>query len=90
MIHVNKILTQIIAMLVVALFSMGAYAGGANCDSKKGHKEMSVEQMQELKDKHHWIFSDDAVSNDEGVTEGNKIEQDRPKSKSTSNKLMGV
>ena len=71
-----KKLIPLVAVASVALFSSMAFAGGANCDSKKGHgkKDMSAEGWKEFKDSHAWIFSEgskdmekSAVPSDESV-----------------------
>lgn len=56
----KKGLLQIVVATSMVLFAVGAFAGGAGCDSKKGaHKDMSAEAMKEHKDSHAWLFSDD-------------------------------
>lgn len=47
--------------LSLALFAVTAFAGGANCDSKKkgAHKDMSAEAMKEHKDGHAWLLLED-------------------------------
>jgi hypothetical protein len=71
-----KKLIPLVAVSSIALFSTAALAGGANCDSMKGHgqKDMSAEAWQEFKDNHAWIFSEDskdmeksAAPNDESI-----------------------
>ncbi|MGD8591411.1 MAG: hypothetical protein PVF82_01185 [Gammaproteobacteria bacterium] len=57
-----KKLIPLVAVTSIAVFSSMAFAGGANCDSMKGHgkKDMSAEAWQEFKDNHAWIFSEDS------------------------------
>ncbi len=57
-----KKIIPLVAVTSIALFSSMAFAGGANCDSIKGHgkKDMSAEAWQEFKDNHAWIFSEDS------------------------------
>jgi hypothetical protein len=70
-----KKLIPLVAVSSIALFSSMAFAGGANCDSMKGHgkKDMSAEGWHDFKQNHAWMFSEDgkdmekksAVPNDE-------------------------
>jgi hypothetical protein len=71
-----KKLIPLVAVSSIALFSSVALAGGANCDSMKGHgkKDMSAEAWQDFKNNHAWIFSEDskdmeksAVPNDDSI-----------------------
>jgi hypothetical protein len=51
---------QLVTLVFVAMLSVASYAGGAGCDSKKGHgnKDMSAAAEQEFKDSHSWLFSE--------------------------------
>lgn len=62
-------LIPLVAVTSMALFSSMAFAGGANCDSMKGHgqKDMSAENWQQFKENHAFMFSDDAKDMDKSA-----------------------
>lgn len=59
-------LLKIVVAVSVVLVSSVVVAGGANCDSKKGHsKELSVELKEQFKSDHAWLFADEEVKTSE-------------------------
>ena len=83
-------LMQIAAAVSIAMLSSMAMAGGAGCDSKKGHsgsKDMSADAIQEFKDSHAWMFSDDAHSKGKSISKDDKVHQ---KSNDDSSDLVEI
>ena len=59
----KRSLLQVVMGLSLVLFAATAFAGGANCDSKKGaHKSISAEVMKEHKDSHAWLSLEEQQS----------------------------
>lgn len=79
---------QLVALLFVAMLSMASYAGGAGCDSKKGHgkHEMSAEAAQEFKDNHAWLFSE--KSDADAAVPGHEMMDEAPQPAQSSSDDM--
>ncbi|MGD8567779.1 MAG: hypothetical protein PVJ39_06805 [Gammaproteobacteria bacterium] len=76
--------TQLVTAVFIAMLSAAAFAGGAGCDSMKGHgkHEMSAEAMKEFKDAHSWMFS--GKSAHDAAKHGADSKSDQPANSSSS------
>lgn len=72
------------AFTSMAFFSSMAFAGGANCDAHKGHKDMSAEAWQELKDSHPWMFSHGEKDMDKSSSQIEKPSEPAPQKNSSN------
>lgn len=74
----KKRLIQTAAIASVVIFSSAAMAGGANCDSKKGHsanKDMSAEAKQKFIEDHAWVYSHGSEHAEKSATNSDKMEK---------------
>jgi len=74
-------LIQLLALATITIFSSMAFAGGAACDSKKGHKDMSA--SKEFKGTHSWLFSKDDQHGGQAVPHNDKVQKQSPKQSTT-------
>jgi hypothetical protein len=81
---------QLVTLVFIAILSAGAFAGGAGCDSMKGHgkHEMSAEAMKEFKDNHSWMFSEKSAHDTTG--HGADKKSDQPANSSSSDDGDGM
>lgn len=81
---------QLVTLVFIATLSAGAFAGGAGCDSMKGHgkHEMSAEAMKEFKDNHSWMFSEKSVHDD--TSHGTDHKSGQPEKSSTHDNSDGM
>lgn len=55
----KKVLFPVIAASALFAVAGTSFAGGAGCDSKKGHsKELSAESLKQHQGDHSWLFSE--------------------------------
>jgi len=84
-------LVQLAILMSVAMLPFTVFAGGAGCSSKEGHgkHEMSAEAMQEFKQNHAWIFSDDADS-DKAASSHEQVEKPANDAAGKTDKLVEI
>ncbi len=80
LIAVTSITLFSMTLFSMTLFSSMAFAGGANCDSMKGHgkQDMSAEAWQEFKQNHAWIFSEDPKTVEKSTVPGAESDNATP------------
>jgi hypothetical protein len=74
----------------ILILSSAAMAGGANCDSMKGHggKDMSAEMIKQFKEDHTWLFADEAASEGKTSDHGSVVEE--PVNSQTKSELVEI
>ncbi|NOZ54848.1 MAG: hypothetical protein GXP08_17220 [Gammaproteobacteria bacterium] len=70
-------LIQLLALATITIFSSMAFAGGATCNSKKGHKDMSA--SKEFKGNHSWLFSENGKHSDKSMSHSEKVQKQATK-----------
>jgi hypothetical protein len=85
-----KKLIPLVAVSSIAIFSSMAFAGGANCDSMKGHgkKDMSAEAWKDFKQNHAWIFSEEGKDMEKSAAPSDETNKSTPEN--TSSDLVEI
>lgn len=84
----NRVLLLTVAITIL-IFSTATFAGGAGCDSLKGHgsKDMSVD-MDQFKADHSWLFSEGHVKGESSPDQNKDLDAKDKIEKALNSKLI--
>ncbi len=80
----------VVAITTIALASSGAWAGGGDCASKKGHKGMSADGGKHFKDGHSLTFEFNKHSTEKNQSIIDEEDTDKPMLKQPSSPMIGA